>query len=44
MAADTRRRHFMGDRHRRGRTFSTEHVWTFYIWQQVGSEKKHCSF
>jgi hypothetical protein len=25
----------MADKARRGRTYSTEHVWTFYIWQQV---------
>jgi hypothetical protein len=25
----------MSDKHRRGRAFSTDHVWTFYIWQQV---------
>lgn len=33
--ADARRRLFMGDRARRGRAFTPEHVWTFYIWQQV---------
>ena len=35
MGADARRRHFMADRNRRGRTFTTDHVWTFHIWQQV---------
>jgi hypothetical protein len=35
MASDTRRRRFMRDCHRRGRTYTTEHVWTFVIWQQV---------
>jgi hypothetical protein len=26
---------FMADKWRKGRRFSTEHVWTFHIWQQV---------
>jgi len=33
--ADTRRRMFMAEKWRKNRSFSTEHVWTFYIWQQV---------
>ncbi|KAI8468383.1 MAG: hypothetical protein J3K34DRAFT_523009 [Monoraphidium minutum] len=35
MGSEARRRHFMMERNRRGRTYSTEHVWTFCIWQQV---------
>ncbi|KIY98979.1 hypothetical protein MNEG_8986 [Monoraphidium neglectum] len=35
MPSESRRRHFMAERNRRARTFSTEHVWTFCIWQQV---------
>ncbi|GBF96590.1 hypothetical protein Rsub_09336 [Raphidocelis subcapitata] len=35
MASDARRRRFMRDVHRRGRTYTTDHVWTFVIWQQV---------
>lgn len=35
LSADARRRHFMADRNRKGRVFTTDHVWTFHIWQQA---------
>ncbi|KAI8463972.1 MAG: hypothetical protein J3K34DRAFT_441942, partial [Monoraphidium minutum] len=35
MAAEARRKHFMNERHLEGRRYDTNHVWTFYIWQQV---------
>jgi hypothetical protein len=35
LASEARRRLFMADRHRRGRAFTTDHIWTFSIWQQV---------
>lgn len=35
MAADARRKFFMNEKNLAGRAFDTDHVWTFYIWQQV---------